>query len=105
MTKTLGGRIAATRESRGMNKSQLAKLLKVTPTAVWNWEENDVNPRPPMLSKIARALGVQDAYLLTGQTVGAKAKTAADVIAGAADEIAALNGVPVSRVKISFQIT
>lgn len=102
--KTIGDRIAETREARGMNKSQLAKLLKVSPTAVWNWEENGVMPRSTMLSAIAKALGVTEAFLLTGQAAAPLARTAADIIASAAAEIAALNGVPTSRVKIDWQI-
>ncbi len=104
MATTLGDRIRETRTKRGMNQSQLAKLVKVSPTAVWNWEANGVTPRPPMVSAIAKALGVSEAFLLTGQGAVPPQRTAADIIAGAAAEIAALNGVPTSRVKIDWQI-
>ncbi|HEY1427607.1 MAG TPA: helix-turn-helix transcriptional regulator [Caulobacteraceae bacterium] len=99
----LGDRIREAREARGMNKSQLAARVKVTVTAVWNWEVNGVTPRPPMLRAIAKALNVTEAYLLTGQQAPTH-QTAADIIAEAAARIAALNGVPVTRVKIDWQI-
>ena len=102
--QTIGDRIAETREARGINKSQLAKVLKVSPTAVWNWEENGVTPRSPLLSAIAKALGVTEAFLLTGQAAPAPQRTAADIIDAAAAEIAALNGVSTSRVKIEWRI-
>ena len=101
----LGKRIKEIRAERGMSQSALANLLGVTPTAVWNWEANGIQPRPPMLASIAKALGVTPTFLLTGQAnAPAKIKTAAEIIKAAAEEIAALNGVPVSRVHIEWRI-
>lgn len=101
---TVGSRIEEIRKSRGMSKSQLAQLVKVSPTAVWNWEENGVTPRPAMTKTIAKALGVTEAFLLAGQTTAPHLRTASEIIAAAAAEIATLNGVPLSKVKIDWQI-
>ena len=60
-------RIAETREARGLIPSQLAKLVGVTPTAVWNWEKNGITPRRPALEQIAKVLGVSPSFLLTGK--------------------------------------
>jgi transcriptional regulator with XRE-family HTH domain len=103
-SKNLGRRILETRIQRGMSQSQLADLLKVSSTAVWNWEQNGVHPRPAMLASIAKALGVSQTYLLTGADGPAGTRTAAQVIQAAAEEIAALNGVPVSKVHIEWRI-
>lgn len=102
--KTLGDRILDTRAQRGMSQSQLGKMLKVSSTAVWNWEQNGVTPRPAMLAKIAKALGVSEIYLLTGSDAPGATKTAAQIIQAAAEQIAALNGVPVNRVHIEWRI-
>jgi len=104
MVTKIGDRIRTTREERGLSKSLLAGIVGVSPTAVWNWEENGVTPRGAMVSRIARALGVTDAFLLTGQRAAPTLRTAAEIIDNAADQIAALNGVPKARVKITWQI-
>ena len=103
-SKSLGRRILDTRLQRGMSQTQLANLVSVTSTAVWNWEKNGVHPRPPMLAAIAKALGVSQTYLLTGTDASGGGKTAAQIIQAAAAEIAALNGVPVSKVHIEWRI-
>jgi transcriptional regulator with XRE-family HTH domain len=60
-------RIKETREARGMTASELARLVGVTPTAVWNWEKNSITPRRPALEQIAKVLGVSIHFLLTGE--------------------------------------
>ena len=103
MSQSLGDRIIETRTKRGINQSQLAGLLGVSSTAVWNWEQNGITPRPAMLANVAKALGVSTSYLMTGDEV-AQSRTAAQIMKAAAEEVAALNGVPVSRVHISWRI-
>lgn len=103
-SKTLGDRILELRSLKGMSQTLLADRLEVTSTAVWNWEQNGVTPRPAMLKKLAKVLGVTESYLLTGKDVAPQSRTAAQVIRAAAEEIAALNGVPVSKVHIDWRI-
>ncbi len=57
-----------------------------------------------MLKKLAKVLGVSESYLLTGKEIAPQSRTAAQVIRAAAEEIAALNGVPVSKVHIDWRI-
>lgn len=95
-----------------MTASDLAHVLSVTPTAVWNWEKQGVHPRPRALDALAKALGVTTAYLLTG--VGhpspSATETAADVTSvGAAKAafkkaIAKANGVSIDHVVVEFRI-
>ena len=103
-SKNLGERVLALRTQKGMTQTSLAERLEVTSTAVWNWEQNGVKPRPGMLKKLAKALGVSEAYLLTGADAPSPRRTAAQIIKAAAEEIAALNGVPVSHVHIDWRI-
>lgn len=103
-SKNLGRRILDLRSLRGMSQTQLADILSVSSTAVWNWEQNGVHPRPAMLASLAKALGVSQSYLLTGVDASTGVRTAAQVIQAAKEEIAALNGVPVSRVHIDWRI-
>jgi transcriptional regulator with XRE-family HTH domain len=101
----LGRRIRDTRQKRGMSQADLAKRLDVSSTAVWNWEANGVQPRPTMLAAIARALDVSEGFLLTGQEEEpSQVRTTAEIIEAAKEEIAAINGVGIDRVHISWSI-
>ena len=62
-----GARIQRTREARGMNASELARLTHVTPTAVWNWENKNRIPQTKTLASLATVLNVSKEWLLTGQ--------------------------------------
>ena len=67
LNREIGQRIRQTREKRSMSASDLARLTEVTPTAVWNWENNGIRPRPDTLATIAQVLGVTKDYLLAGE--------------------------------------
>lgn len=101
-TGRVGERIAQARQAAGLSKSDLARKLEVSPTAVWNWETNGVTPRPTMMKQIAAALKVTEAYLLTGHSSGHR--TARQIIDEAKAQIAALNGVTADQVQISWKI-
>lgn len=64
---TLGQRIARKREQAGLNQSELARRLSVTPQAVQKWESEVSVPRGKRLDDIAAALGTSVAYLVTGE--------------------------------------
>lgn len=99
-------RLTASREARGFSASDLARLLDVTPTAVWNWEKNGITPRPEMLTKLARALGVTEGYLHAGivQDVQANSsRTIAEVVDQAQREIASIVKMPIDRVRIRVE--
>ncbi|MEE5120423.1 XRE family transcriptional regulator [Pseudomonas alliivorans] len=62
--KTTGSRIAASREQKGMNQSELARRLNVTPQSVQAWESDRNVPRPQRLKAIADVLQVSLSYLV-----------------------------------------
>lgn len=62
--KTTGRRIAQARESKGLNQSELARRLGVTPQSVQAWESGKNVPRNQKLASIADMLGVSVSYLM-----------------------------------------
>jgi transcriptional regulator with XRE-family HTH domain len=55
------------REEHGLSKRGLALRIGVTQSAVWQWEEGRVSPRPELLAVLERALDLAPgglAYLL-----------------------------------------
>lgn len=64
---TLGQRIARKREQAGLNQSELARRLSVSPQAVQKWESEVSTPRGKRLDEIAAALNTSVAYLVTGE--------------------------------------
>lgn len=63
----LGPRIAALRRSAGMSQSELARQLKISPSAVGMYEQGRREPSADMLVAMARIFGVTTDYLLTGR--------------------------------------
>ncbi|MBC3948323.1 LexA family protein [Pseudomonas folii] len=61
---TTGSRIAASREKKGMNQSELGRALGVSPQSVQAWESDKNVPRPQRLKAISEALGVSVSYLM-----------------------------------------
>jgi transcriptional regulator with XRE-family HTH domain len=105
-------RIKETREARGITASEFARLVGVTPTAVWNWEKNSITPRRPALEAIAKVLGVTISFLLTGreelgevkqdavpQTVG----SVASILEDARARLAQATGLTLERIKMNVQ--
>jgi transcriptional regulator with XRE-family HTH domain len=60
-------RVKSLRQKNSLTASDLAKLAKVSPAAVWNWEKNGTTPRPGTMKALARSLGVSTEFLLTGE--------------------------------------
>ena len=54
----VGANIKHFRELAGLTKSELARRVKVSPTAVNNWEENGVIPRMEVMLDLEKALEV-----------------------------------------------
>ena len=67
MTKgaRIGRRIRRLREQMGISKSEFARRLRVTPTAVHNWEENGVMPRFETLIAMEKVLEVDIMELIS----------------------------------------
>jgi SOS-response transcriptional repressor LexA len=65
---TLGKRIREAREAAGLGKSELAKQVGVSPSAVTQWESDDTKTMEARnLLKAARAMGVDPDWLATGK--------------------------------------
>jgi transcriptional regulator with XRE-family HTH domain len=102
-------RIKDTREARGMTASEVARLVGVTPTAVWNWEKNSITPRRPALEQIAKVLGVSMPFLLTGKEeireVGGErtVATVASILEDAKARLVEATGLAPDRVKLNVQ--
>lgn len=63
---TLPSRIAQAREHKGLNQSELARAMGVSPQAVQNWESGKASPRGSRLTNLAEVLGVSVQSLLVG---------------------------------------
>ncbi len=66
--KRVGGRIKRFRELAGLSKSELARRVGVSPTAVNNWEENGMIPRMTMMLKLEKVLEVSWMQLMSART-------------------------------------
>jgi len=94
------------REKKGMNASQLARAVGVTPTAVWNWEENGRRPHEGTLSSVARVLDVTTEFLVFGKAEEATtgSVTVAEIIEEARSKIAKITGIALERVKLHVEL-
>ena len=63
----LGARIGALRRARGLSQAELARLLKISPSALGMYEQGRREPSAALLVAIAREFHVSIDYLLTGQ--------------------------------------
>jgi len=64
--RRIGRQIKRFRELAGLSKSELARRVGVSPTAVHNWEENGVLPRIDVTHALGEALEVSFIQLMSG---------------------------------------
>ena len=64
--RRVGRQIKHFRELAGLSKSELARRVGVSPTAVHNWEENGVLPRIDVTHALGQALEVSFIQLMSG---------------------------------------
>ena len=64
--RRIGSQIKHFRGLAGLSKSDLARRVGVSPTAVHNWEENGVMPRMEVMLDLEKALEVSWTQLMTG---------------------------------------
>lgn len=70
---TFAKRLRRARETAGLNQTELARRLKVTPQSVQLWEsegEKSTTPRTNRVREIAHTLGVREDWLLFGRGEG-----------------------------------
>jgi transcriptional regulator with XRE-family HTH domain len=60
-------RIKQLRMQKSMNAAALARLLDVTPAAIWTWEKKGSTPRESTLDAIAKAFDTSKEFLVTGK--------------------------------------
>ena len=63
----IGERLKEIRKKLGITQGELASLIGVSETTVWNWENGRREPRSTEINKLAGVLGVSVSYLL-GET-------------------------------------
>lgn len=64
----MGARIAALRREAGLSQAELARQLKISPSAMGMYEQGRREPSGEILVAMARVLAVSTDYLLTGST-------------------------------------
>lgn len=62
----LGSRISALRRSLGLSQADLARRLRISPSAMGMYEQGRREPSLEVLVELAEVLGVSTDYLLTG---------------------------------------
>jgi len=65
----IGRHVRKTRKALGLNQSELAQEVKVTPQHISKLELEQATPSLETLLSLSRTLGVSTDYLLTGQDV------------------------------------
>ncbi|SOH93649.1 Helix-turn-helix [Monaibacterium marinum] len=78
---TFGDRMAAARDSLGLEQNQLARRLGVKGSTIAGWEDDRAEPRANRLQMLAGVLGVSITWLLSGQGDGPTAVAEDDVSA------------------------
>ena len=63
----LGPRIAALRKAAGISQSELAQMLKISPSAVGMYEQGRREPALDILAAMAEIFGVTIDFLVTGK--------------------------------------
>ncbi|MBQ6997909.1 MAG: helix-turn-helix transcriptional regulator [Oscillospiraceae bacterium] len=71
----LGARIAALRRAAGISQSELAKMLKISPSAVGMYEQGRREPALDVLAEMANIFGVTIDFLVTGKAGSSEEET------------------------------
>jgi transcriptional regulator with XRE-family HTH domain len=61
--RVVSERIKGTRESRGLSRDELAKMIGVRPERIRSWENGGTPKDPVLIDEMARALGVATEFL------------------------------------------
>lgn len=75
--ENIGLNIRIAREASGLNQSELARTLGVTPQAVQKWEAGETVPRGGRLQGVADALGITVSALMDSKISPAKVESGA----------------------------
>lgn len=102
----LASRIAALRRSAGMSQAELARKLRISPSAVGMYEQGRREPSADILVNMAQVFGVSTDFLLTGKAEhppDQEALTAAllETLESAESRLAARRGETLSRQELA----
>lgn len=89
------------REKRGLNIQQLARRLQVSRQTLWYWETRQRTPKPDMLKRIAKELGVIEAELIRPTATKAAGP---EIVEQCKRSLASHFGVDVNEVTITVEI-
>jgi len=67
MSDTLQNRIKVQRKTLSLSQHDLAKACGVSQSTVANWERGGHIPRQATLARIAKALNIEESWLITGE--------------------------------------
>ena len=82
----MGARIAALRKQAGLSQAELARRIRVSPSAVGMYEQGRREPSAELVVAMARELEVSTDFLLTGKCAMEKDHTAfTNALIGALD--------------------
>lgn len=62
-----GGRLKETRKARGLTAIELGELAQVSNSGISRWEQNQRAPGGVYVARLAKALGVNERWLMTGE--------------------------------------
>jgi transcriptional regulator with XRE-family HTH domain len=100
-------------DEKRITQSVLARRLGVTSAAIWNWEQGNSFPREMALSRLAKVLGVEVAWLRGTEPTDVQSpnEPELDTEASLVDEInrlkekiAEANGIDIDDVKIKIEL-
>ncbi len=97
---SLGYRFNKLRRERGMTLAQVASALEVSKPTVWAWEKGKARPLPERIAGIAQVLGVDEAELTDGSSLGEGAALVEDC----RQRIAAAYGTHAKNVRIMIEV-
>ncbi len=112
-TDTFPNRLRARMMVKGLSQSDIARQVGYTPTGVWNWLRGNTFPRAETLVALAAKLDVTEDWLRDGDAIpDADAsppetehpETIAERVESLREEIAALTGYDLNRVKLTLEI-
>ena len=115
---TFGKRLFFARTRAGLSAAEFARRMRVSSTAVWNWEKKSRIPRPETMARMANVLAVSEGFLPTGANPPAEivamnrkppseqsfVVSLADAISGAKAALATATGMPIDSIKLSIEI-
>lgn len=109
LISAFGTELAKLREGRGWSRSDLARHLRVSRTAVANWEENKAIPHAETRAKLSRLFGTDEKlgssdFVVHSAREGLIGLRLQSILADASNECAKLLGMEPEEFSLSLKI-